>query len=133
MFKGTVYKAKLEVEIVTSYFVFGTNEMPLSSNSKTIKGGFSMEISFVIIVAVSILVTFILDHIFKKKRYVKYIPVMIILPFMIYYFVTMYSASNESFESLGKFVMGLILLIASISSIIYSIIVDILHKRRQQG
>jgi hypothetical protein len=95
------------------------------------KGEFFMEISFVIIVSVSILVTFILDQIFKKKRFVKYIPVIIMFPFMLYYFITMYSASSESFESLGKFVMGLFLLIAIVSSIIFSIIADIVHKRRK--
>jgi hypothetical protein len=90
-----------------------------------------MEISFAIIISVSILVTFILNLIFKKKRYIKYIPVMIMVPFMIYYFITMRSASSEGFESLGKFVMGLFLLTASFSSIIFSITADILYKRRK--
>jgi hypothetical protein len=89
-----------------------------------------MEISFIIIVIVSVLVTFIMNQIFKKKRYVKYIPVIIMIPFMLYYFVSMRSASNESFESLGRFVMGVFLLTASFSSVIFSIIADIIHKRR---
>jgi hypothetical protein len=89
-----------------------------------------MEISFIIIVIVSVLVTFILNQIFKKKRYVKYIPVIIMIPFMLYYFDSMRSASNESFESLGRFVMGVFLLTASFSSVIFSIIADIIHKRR---
>ena len=90
-----------------------------------------MEISFIIIVTASILVTFILNYIFKKKRYIKYIPAIIMFPFMIYYFVTMHSVSNESFESLGRFVMGLFLLVAIISSVIYSVAADIILKRRK--
>lgn len=90
-----------------------------------------MEISFFIIVIASILVTFILDRIFKKKRFIKYIPVIIMVPFMLYYFISIRSASNESFESLGKFVMGLFLLTASFSSFLFAIIVDIFHKRRK--
>lgn len=91
-----------------------------------------MELSFIIIVTASILVTFILNYIFRKKRYIKYIPAIIMIPFMIYYFISMYSVSNESFESLGKFVMGLFLLIAILSSIIFSIAVDIFHTRSKQ-
>lgn len=91
-----------------------------------------MEISFVIIVAASILVTFILDRIFKKKRFVKYIPTIIMLPFILYYFISMNSASNESFESLGKFVMGLFLLTAGLSSVIYSVTADIINKIRNR-
>jgi hypothetical protein len=90
-----------------------------------------MEISFIIIVTVSILVSLILNLIFTKKRYIKYIPAIIMLPFMLYYFITMRSVSNESFESLGRFVMGLFLLISILSSIIFSIIADIIHKRRK--
>jgi drug/metabolite transporter (DMT)-like permease len=92
-----------------------------------------MEISFIIIVTISILVTALLNYIFKKKRYIKYIPVIILIPFMIYYFITMHSISNESFESLGKFVMGLLLLIAILSSFIYSITVDIFHNRNKRN
>lgn len=91
-----------------------------------------MEISFIIgsIVIVSVLVTFILNYIFKKKRYIKYFPVIIMLPFMLYYFITMYSVSTENFEALGRFVMGLLLLSASIPSLICAIIFDIVHKKR---
>ncbi len=91
-----------------------------------------MKISFIIIVImiVSILVTCILDQIFKKKRYIKYIPVIIMLPFMIYNFITMYSAPSENFEALGRFVMGVFLLLASLTSIICSIVLDIFHKKR---
>ncbi len=91
-----------------------------------------MKISFVIIVIMiaSILVTCILNQIFKKKRYIKYIPVMIMLPFMLYNFITMYSAPSENFEALGRFVMGGFLLFASLTSIICSIVLDIFHKKR---
>lgn len=91
-----------------------------------------MKISFIIIIItiVSILVTCILNQIFKKKRYIKYIPVIIMLSFMIYNFITMYSTPSENFQALGKFVMGLFLLFASLSSIICSIVLDIFHKRR---
>lgn len=83
-----------------------------------------------IISIVSILVTLILNKIFKKKRYIKYIPVIIMVPFILYYFITMYSASSEGFESLGRFVMGLLLLSASIPSLICSIILDVLNKKK---
>lgn len=94
-----------------------------------------MEISFIIgiIVIVSILVTCILNQIFKKKRYVKYVPVIIMFPFMLYNFITMYSAPSENFEALGRFVMGLLLLSASIPSLICSIIFDIVHKKRTKN
>lgn len=90
-----------------------------------------MDISLAIIVMASILVTFILDRVFKKKRYMKYLPIALMLPFMICYFVTMRTASSEGFEALGKFVMGVFLLAAIISSIIYSVIADFIHKRRK--
>lgn len=91
-----------------------------------------MEISFIIIVIMiaSILVTCILNQIFKKKRYIKYIPVIMMLPFMLYNFITMYSAPSENFEALGRFVMGGFLLLASLTSIICSIVLDIFHKKR---
>lgn len=79
---------------------------------------------------VSILVTYILNKIFKNKRYVKYIPVIIIIPFMLYNFITMYTAPSEGFEDLGRFVMGLLLLAASLPSLIFSIVLDIVHKKR---
>lgn len=82
---------------------------------------------------VSILVTYMLNRIFKNKRYVKYIPVIIIIPFMLYNFVTTYTAPTEGFEALGRFVMGLLLLAASLPSLICSIVLDIFHKKRMQN
>lgn len=76
----------------------------------------------------AIIVTFILNLLFKKIRYVKYIPAVVLFPFMIYNFITMYSVTNESFESLGRFVMGILLLTACASSLIASIIFDIAHR-----
>ncbi len=91
-----------------------------------------MELSFVIgaIIIVAILVTCILNQIFKEKRYIKYIPVIIMFPFMLYNFITMYSAPSENFEALGRFAMGLLLLSASLASLICSITLDILYKKR---
>lgn len=83
-----------------------------------------------IISTVSILVTFILNKIFTKKRCIKYIPVVLIFPFMLYNFITMYSAPSENFEALGRFVMGLLLLSASIPSLLCSIVLDVVHKKR---
>jgi len=96
------------------------------------KGGLFMESSLIIgvIIIVLILVTCILNLIFKEKRYIKYIPIIIMLPFMLYNFITMYSAPSENFEALGRFVMGLLLLSASITSLICSITLDIFHKKR---
>jgi hypothetical protein len=76
----------------------------------------------------SIIITFILNLLFKKKRYVKYIPAIILFPFMLYNFVTMYSVTTESFQSLGRFIMGILLLAACASSLIASIAFDISHK-----
>lgn len=94
-----------------------------------------MKTSFVIgvIVIASVLVTCILNQIFKKKRYIKYIPVIIMSIFMLYNFITMYSAPSEGFQALGRFIMGLLLLFASISSLICSIILDIVHKNRNKN
>lgn len=91
-----------------------------------------MKLFFIItvIVLVSILVTFILDKIFKKNRYIKYIPSIIAFIFMKYYFITMYTAPSEGFEALGRFVMGGFLLFISLSSLICSVILDILYKRK---
>lgn len=91
-----------------------------------------MEFSLILAVIsiTSILVACLLNHIFKKKRYIKYIPIIIIFPFMLYNFITMYSAPSEGFQALGKFVMGLLLLFASIPALICSITFDILHKKR---
>lgn len=91
-----------------------------------------MRTSFVIgvIVIVSVLVTCILNQIFKKKRYIKYIPVIIMFLFMLYNFATMYSAPSEGFEALGRFIMGLLFLFAGVSSLICSIVLDIVHKNR---
>lgn len=48
-------------------------------------GEFFMELSLIIGVVsiVSILVSCILNQIFKEKRYIKYIPVIIMFPFML--------------------------------------------------
>jgi hypothetical protein len=90
-----------------------------------------IRIIILLIVIASILVTCVLDQIFKKKRYIKYIPVIIMVPFIIYYFVTMYSTTTEGFESLGRFVMGLLLLAVGLSSFLYSVTADIIHRRRK--
>ncbi|WP_197032648.1 hypothetical protein [Clostridium sp. KNHs205] len=76
----------------------------------------------------AIAITFILNLLFKKIRYIKYIPAIVLFPFMLYNFITMYSATNEGFESLGKFVMGILLLTAFASSLITSIVIDIINR-----
>lgn len=83
------------------------------------------------IAIVFVLVTFILNQLFKKKRFVKYIPVIIMVPFMLYNFIAMYSAPLEGFKDLGHFVMVLLLLTASLSSLIVSIIADIIYRRKR--
>lgn len=83
-----------------------------------------------IISAVSILVTWILNRTFNKKRYIKYIPVIIMFPFMMYNFITMYSVETEGFKALGRFVMGLFLLTAIAVSLISSVVFDILYRKR---
>lgn len=80
----------------------------------------------------SLLITFILNRMFNKKRYIKYIPIMILIFLMIHNFTTMNSPSNEGFEDLGKFVMGIFLLIASLSSLISSIAFDLIHKHKNR-
>lgn len=91
-----------------------------------------MEISLILIIIAiaSIFVTCLLNQIFKQKRYMKYIPAIIMFPFMMYNFITMYSAPSENFEALGRLVMGLFLLTASVVSLICSIVLDIIYKRR---
>lgn len=91
-----------------------------------------MKISLIIgiIILVSILVTFLLNQLFKQKRYIKYIPVVGMVPFMIYNFVTMYSAPSENFEALGRMVMGIFLLTAIISSLISAFAFDVIYKRK---
>ncbi len=85
-------------------------------------------IILILISIAAILITFILNLLFKKIRYVKYIPAVVLLPFMIYNFITMYSVTSEGFESLGRFVMGILLLAACASSLITSITFDITHR-----
>jgi len=94
-----------------------------------------MEIGLIIgiIIIASILVTCILNQIFKNKRYIKYIPVIIMVPFILYNFITMYSVTSENFEALGRFAMGLLLLSASIPSLICSITLDIFHNKKIQN
>ena len=91
-----------------------------------------MDVALIIIVTASILVTFILNGIFKKKRYVKYIPVAVMFPFMMYGFISAYSAPTEGFEALGRFVMGVLLFAASLPSLICSITLDIINKKRNK-
>jgi hypothetical protein len=85
-------------------------------------------IILVLISIITIILTVILNLSFKKKRYVKYIPAIILFPFMIYNFITMNSVTNEGFQSLGRFVMGILLLVPCASSLIASIAFDITHK-----
>ena len=89
-----------------------------------------MRFGFILILIsmAAIIITFILNLLFKKIRYVKYIPAIVLFPFMIYNFITMYSVTSESFESLGRFVMGILLLAACASSLIASIAFDIAHR-----
>lgn len=89
-------------------------------------------IILIIIAVVSILVTLLLNYIFKGKRYIKYFPALIILPFMIYYFITMYSPTSEGFEALGRFVMGLLLLSAFVPSLICSAVLDVFYAMKKQ-
>jgi len=87
----------------------------------------------VLISIVSAIITCILNLIFKEIRYIKYIPVIIMFPFMLYNFITMYSAPSENFEALGRLVMGLFLLSASVVSVICAIAFDIYHKKTGDG
>jgi hypothetical protein len=87
---------------------------------------FVLILIFIFIVA--IIISFILNILFKKIRYVKYIPAIVLLPFVIYNFITMYSVTSEGFESLGRFVMGIMLLVACASSLVASIAFDIKHR-----
>ncbi len=89
-----------------------------------------MNFGFILIIIsiAAIIITFILNLLFKNKRYVKYIPAVVLFPFMIYNFITMYSVTSENFESLGRFVMGILLLAACASSLIASITLDITHR-----
>ena len=89
-----------------------------------------MNFGFILILIsiVAIIITFILNLLFKKIRYVKYIPAVVLFPFMIYNFITMYSVTSEGFESLGRFIMGILFLVAFASSLIASIAFDIAHR-----
>jgi len=89
-----------------------------------------IQIIILLIIILSVMVTYILHRIFRKKRFVKYIPAVVLVPFMIYNFVTMYSVPAEGFQALGRFVMGLFLLIAIIPSLISAIIFDIISKKK---
>ncbi len=86
-------------------------------------------IILIIISIVTIIITFVLNLLFKKCRYVKYIPAIVLFPFMIYNFITMYSVTSESFQSLGRFVMGVLLLAAFVSSLITSITLDVTYGK----
>lgn len=88
-----------------------------------------IEIIILLIIFASIVITFILHRVFKNKKYVKYIPPLLLVPFMIYNFVTMHTVSSQGFEDLGRFVMGLFLLIAIVPSLISAIIFDYINKR----
>ncbi len=88
-----------------------------------------LEIIIGIISVGAIFLTFLLNLIFNKKRYIKYIPPIIMAPFMIYNFITMYTAPSEGFQALGRFVMGLFLLTAIAVSLITSIIIDLINKK----
>lgn len=90
-------------------------------------------IILILISIATIIITILLNLLFKKKRYVKYIPAIVLFPFMIYNFITMYSVTSESFQSLGRFVMGILLLAACASSLIASIALDIIHRRNNQN
>lgn len=89
-----------------------------------------MRVVFILILIsiAAIIITFILNLLFKKIRYVKYIPAIVLFPFMIYNFITMYSVTSEGFESLGRFIMGILLLDAFASSLIASIAFDVAHR-----
>lgn len=87
-----------------------------------------LSLIMIFIAIASFFVTFILNRMFSKKRYIKYIPVMILVTFMIYNFITMKSVSTEGFEDLGRFIMGMFLLAASLSSLISAIAFDMYHK-----
>jgi hypothetical protein len=89
-----------------------------------------MRFAFILIIIsiVSIIIVFVLSLLFKKKRYVKYIPAIILSPFMIYNFVTMNSVTSEGFQSLGRFVMGILILDACASALITSIAIDVHYR-----
>lgn len=91
---------------------------------------FTLIIIFISII--SIIVTAILNQIFKNKRLIKYIPSMIMLPFMIYNFIMMYSTTSEGFEALGRLIMGIFFFAAMISSLIFAISADVFHKYKMK-
>jgi len=86
-------------------------------------------IIILIISAVSILFTYILNLISGKKRFIKYLPAIILFPFMAYNFIAIYSAPSEGFEDLGRFAMGLLLLSAIVPSLICAVAIDIFKKK----
>lgn len=82
----------------------------------------------ILISIVAIIIAFILNILFRKARYVKYIPAVVLFSFMVYIFITMNSVANEGFGSLGRFVMGIFFLAACVSSLIDSVAMDIYHR-----
>lgn len=89
------------------------------------------KIIIAIIIVASILITLLLNYIFKRKRFIKYIPAQILFPFMIFNFITMYSPNLEGFEGLGRFVMGLLILSACVPSLICSVVLDVIYVRKK--
>lgn len=92
-----------------------------------------MEIGVIlaIISTVSILFTYLLYRFFKEKKLIKYLPSIIMTPVMIYYFISMHSAPSEGFQDLARFIMGLFLLTAITASLITSVILDVLDRKKQ--
>ena len=90
---------------------------------------FTLIIIFISII--SIIVTAILNQIFKNKRLIKYIPSMIMLPYD-HNFVMMYSTTSEGFEALGRLIMGIFFFAAMISSLIFAISADVFHKYKMK-
>lgn len=86
---------------------------------------------FAVVFITGVLITILLNYLFKKRRYVKYLVGLAILLFGAF---EIYSArvTGGGLETLGTAIMGIFLGFMGISSIISSIVLDLIRKYKKR-
>jgi len=79
--------------------------------------------------------TLLLHRLFRKKRYIKYVPCLLCLGFGVYNFVLAFTVEYAAFEDIAKVILGVISLTGSVSGLVCAVLFDVfsLGRKKQKG
>jgi hypothetical protein len=84
-----------------------------------------------VIFLVMCLVTYLLHRFFKRKKYIKYIPVLITTAAGIYY-IYLSRTPSEGFQDIARIIMAVMMLMSSAAGILTGLFLDFIYSGRKR-